>query len=165
MKLKFLCIVGIIATCQLITIDSSAQQTLNVSGGDYTNTNGSVSFTIGQIDYKTHYSTGGTISEGVQQAYEIFEVSIPDYEGVAMECSVYPNPTEDLLQLKIINYEWKETSDYKWSVLDMSGKLIQQHKIVSDHTEISMKNLSKGVYFLNVSKDNTLVKAFKIIKN
>jgi len=165
MKLKFLCIVGIIATCQLITIDSSAQQTLNVSGGDYTNTNGSVSFTIGQIDYKAHYSNSGTISEGIQQPYEIFEVSISDYEGVVMDCNVYPNPTEDLLQLQITNYEWQETFDLKWSVLDMSGKLILQHEVVSDHTEISMKNLSKGVYFLNVSKDNKLAKAFKIIKN
>jgi len=43
--------------------------------------------------------------------------------------------------------------------------LLQDKKVESRETEISMDDLSSSVYFLKVIKDNLEIKTFKIIKN
>ena len=50
---------------------TSAQQNTVASGGMATGSGGSVSYSIGQIDYITATGTGGTASQGVQQVYRL----------------------------------------------------------------------------------------------
>ena len=142
-----------------------AQKNITTSGGNATGTNGAVSYTIGQIDCQTNSGSNGTVTEGVQQPYEIFEVSVSDYEGIAFDCLIYPNPTNDALHLRIADYEQLGFSGFHFSVFDLTGKLLMQHEIFEEHTEISMGNLPKGTYMLNVLTDHQVAKAFKIIKN
>jgi hypothetical protein len=140
-----------------------AQSTIPATGGNATGTGGSVSYTIGQVTYQTQSGTNGSVAQGVQQPFEISIVTaIENTEGITLEYKVYPNPTRGIITLKINPYD-KENLRYR--LYDLSGILIQDKKIESEETIISMENLSSSVYFLRVIKDNIEVKTFKIIKN
>ena len=49
----------------------SAQSGTITSGGDAAGSGGSVSFSIGQLDYTSISSAEGTVSQGLQHPYEI----------------------------------------------------------------------------------------------
>ena len=164
MKLKILFAFFLLLS-QLSIMNCAAQQTFVAAGANVNGSSGSVSFSIGQAVYQTHSNNNGSIIEGIQQPYEIFEVSITDYDGIVITCQVYPNPTTNLIQLQITNYELLINSDLKCSVLDLNGKLLMQHEITNESTEIAMGNLPKGIYLLNIIADKKIAKSFKVIKN
>ena len=56
-----------------ISLVSISQESVNASGGNATGSGGSISYTIGQIDYIEASGVGGSVNQGIQQAYEIFE--------------------------------------------------------------------------------------------
>jgi len=61
-----------------------------------------------------------------------------------------------------------ESFDYenlRFRLYDINGVLLQDKKVESRETEISMENLSSSVYLLKVIINNKEVKVFKIVKN
>ena len=52
-----------------------AHASVNATGGNANSANGSVSYSVGQVFYTTAFSTNGSISEGVQQPFEISVLS------------------------------------------------------------------------------------------
>jgi hypothetical protein len=140
-----------------------AQETIPVTGGNANGSGGSVSYTIGQTFYITNTGTNGSVAEGVQQPFEISVViGIEEANGINLSVSAYPNPTTDLLQLKV---ESEKLKDLSFQLYDMQGKLLHSEKIVSNQTGIEMRNLVPATYFLKVIQGNKEVKEFKIIKN
>jgi len=146
-------------------VPAVAQQSINPSGGTASGAGGSATYSIGQPDYQNYSGSNGSILEGVQQPYEIFELSISDYDGMAIDCQVYPNPTNDIIQLRITNYELREGAVLHFSVFDLTGKQLLQQKITGEITDISMENLPRSTYFLNIIVDKKIAKTFKIVKN
>jgi hypothetical protein len=148
----------ILLLCSFWTIVVQAQQTIPVTGGNATGSTGSVSYSVGQILYNTILGTNGTVAQGVQQPYEISVVTaIENTEGITLEYKVYPNPTKGLITLTI-------NGNFRYRIYDLSGILLQDKKIESGKTEISLESHSFSMYFLKVIKDNQEVKVFKIIK-
>ena len=85
-----------------LTISVQAQKAIPASGGNATGTNGSVSYTVGQVLYTTNIGTNGSVAEGVQQPYEIsVVVGIEQAKDINLICTVYPNPATDLLTLEV----------------------------------------------------------------
>lgn len=143
------------------TID--AQSTITTSGGNASGSGGSVSYTIGQIANNTLSGTNGTITQGVQQPYEISVLTALESAGeITLESIVYPNPTRGLIKLII---ESSGDEDLRFRLYDINGVLLQEKKIESRETEITMENVSAAVYFLKLIKNNKEVKVFKIVKN
>jgi hypothetical protein len=139
-----------------------AQSTIPATGGNANGSGGSVSYTIGQIIYNTMSGSNGTVVQGVQQPYEISVVtSIRNTEDINLKCSVYPNPTVGITKLV---FESSDFEDLRFRLFDITGMLLQDKKVESRETEISLANLSSSVYFLKVIKNNQEVKVFKIIK-
>ncbi len=140
-----------------------AQDAIATSGGIASGTDGSASYTVGQMLYTTNTGTSGSVAQGVQQPYEISIISgIKEAIGITMECSVYPNPTKDFLTLKVENYKL-ETLSYQ--LYDVTGKLIENKIIEGNLTNIAMSSLNASLYFLKVLQGRTEVKTFKIVKN
>ncbi|MCP4124502.1 MAG: T9SS type A sorting domain-containing protein [Bacteroidetes bacterium] len=52
-------------------LSSHGQQALSAGGGEATDVGGTVSFTVGQVAYEYKSDTGGSVSEGVQQTYDM----------------------------------------------------------------------------------------------
>lgn len=140
-----------------------AQENFNASGSNVFSSQGSVSYSVGQVFYQTHTGTNGSLAEGVQLPYEISVVtSIEEAEGIMLSITAYPNPTNDYLTLRIDEFD---ISNLLYELYDMNGKILQIETIVSIQTIIVMSNFVPANYFLKVIQGNKEVKTFKIIKN
>jgi len=139
-----------------------AQATLSTTGGNVSGIGGSVSYSIGQMVYTTNKGEGWSLSSGVQQAYEIsIETEIKKTKGITLQCSVFPNPTTDIVKLKVEDFQMENLS---YQLFDMSGKLLESKLVENVETSIAMDQHPSATYFLKVIQKNEVVKSFKIIK-
>ena len=134
---------------------------MNASGGGTSNTSGSISYSIGQVAYQSVSNTSGSLSQGVQHAFEISTLSLEE-NALNLSLNAYPNPTQDLLNLRVGNYS-QEKLAYK--LVDLEGKVISEASMHSEETTIDMKQLPVATYFVEVHNDAKKVHVFKIIKN
>lgn len=140
-----------------------AQSDNPASGGNAVGTGGSGSYSVGQIVYTTNTGSNGTVSQGVQQPYEISIVTaIKNTEGIILECTVYPNPTRGKVKLVV---RTKDFENIRFQLYDLNGILLQDKKVESEEAEILMDGLIPSTYFLKVLSGNKELKTFKIIKN
>lgn len=141
---------------------AQAQESANVSGGDATGNGGTASYSIGQVLYSTVNGSTGTITQGVQQPYEITNVGVNETE-LNISLIAFPNPTADKITLEISNYNNERLS---FQLLDIHGKLLYNGQIAAQQTVLNMHSLPAATYFLNiVSPENKKVQSFKIAKN
>lgn len=137
-----------------------SQQAVVSSGKNASGSNGSVSFSVGQVFYNLHTGHNGNVSEGVQQPYEIFVVtSLPEFKNIKLTCLAYPNPVRNSLNLWVKNAE-----GISYQLYDLNGKVIFADTVKGSETVISMNDLVPAMYFLKVLMHNVEVKTFKIIK-
>lgn len=140
-----------------------AQEVITTTGGNASGSGGSVSYTIGQIVYSSNTGSNGSVSQGVQQPFEISVISgLDEGEGINLTCSAYPNPTTDFLTLKVGVIK---TENLAYQLYDIGGKLLVSNKVEGNETTICMSNLVQSVYFLKLTNNNKEIKTFKIIKN
>ena len=137
------------------------QTSTNASGGGTSNASGSISYSIGQVTYQSVSNTSGSVSQGVQYAYEISTLSLEE-NALNLSLMAYPNPTQDLLNLRVGNYN-QEKLAYK--LIDFQGKVISEASMLSEETTIDMKQLPVATYFVEVHNEGKKVQTFKIIKN
>jgi hypothetical protein len=139
-----------------------AQESPTASGGDATGSGGTVAYSVGQVVYTTNTDASGTVSQGVQQAYEIFTTGIKETE-LNISLSIFPNPTADNLTLQISDYNNEKLS---YQLFDMQGKLLNNGQVTAQQTQINTSSLPSATYFINVvNQENKQVQSFKIIKN
>ncbi|MEX0812328.1 MAG: T9SS type A sorting domain-containing protein [Chitinophagales bacterium] len=140
----------------------NAQESPTASGGDATGSGGTVAYSVGQVVYTTNTSTSGTVSQGVQQTYEISSVGIKETE-LNISLSVFPNPTADNLTLQISDYNNEQLS---YQLFDLQGRLLNKGQVTTQQTQINTSGLPSATYFINViNQENKKVQSFKIIKN
>ena len=77
-----------------------AQQTTDASGGNAAGTGGSSSYSVGQITYNS-ISSGGSVSQGVQQPFEIATLGNDEFPEITLQMNIYPNPTTSFINLNI----------------------------------------------------------------
>ena len=140
---------------------SYAQETIPSTGGNATGTGGTSSYTVGQLVYTTNISTAGSVSQGVQQAFEFQTLGNPGLLAAQLTAVTYPNPTTDFIVLKITD---TALENLQYTLFDLNGKTIASKPIRTSSTEIAMKNLSVGMYLLKLTKKNKPLKTFKVIK-
>ena len=140
-----------------------AQESANTSGGNATGDGGTLTYSVGQVVYTTNTGANGTVSQGVQQTFEISIVTGIKETALSITLSAFPNPTATNLTLQISDYNNEKLT---YQLLDMQGKLMRSGEIVGEQTQIDMKILPSTIYFVNiVSQENKIVKSFKIVKN
>jgi hypothetical protein len=150
-----------LALCLLFTTPLLySQETVTTAGGAATGS-GTVSYSIGQVVYSNTTGSNGSVSQGVQQAYEIVD-AIGEAVEINLELTAYPNPTNSALTLNIGNYNNQNLS---YRLCDMQGKLLDSKKVIHSSTEIGMQGLPASTYLLNIVDSESLIKTFRIIKN
>ena len=137
-----------------------SQEIVTTAGGEATGS-GTVSYSIGQVVYSNTTGSNGSVSQGVQQAYEIVD-AIGEAVEINLELTAYPNPTNNALTLNIGNYNNQNLS---YRLCDMQGKLLDSKKVINSSTEIGMQGLPASTYLLNIVDNESLIKTFRIIKN
>jgi hypothetical protein len=139
---------------------SFGQNALSTTGGHFKSTGGSTSFTVGQVAYVLKKGTGSYLNEGVQQVYT--KKTTPIEELVYLkEVQLYPNPTQETFNLIIST---KEDVQIRYTIMDYLGKEIRNGNILSEKSEISLRDLPAGNYFISLKskKENRIFKIVKI---
>lgn len=143
-----------------------AQETIPAAGGDVEGSGTTLSYSVGQLYYSIISDTEGSVTPGVQQAYEISIVSgIEDAEWVNLSIKTYPNPTKEYIILKIEQADISNYAVYKYQVIDLTGKILQSKNIEESETVINMNENVPSTYILRVIENENILKTFKIIKN
>jgi hypothetical protein len=142
-----------------------AQEAIPAAGGNASGSGGLVSFSVGQAVYSTNTGANGSVAQGVQQPFEIFVVTgLEEAIGIKLNLSAFPNPTTDILTLKVDVSTQLTTQSMLYQLFDLSGKLLINKELTSNEASIDMKNLVPATYLLKVVDKNKVVKTFKIIK-
>lgn len=144
----------------VICSDLLSQQVVATAGGSFGNNSGSISYTLGEGISQTFTSGDITVTQGFQQSYKIVSI-FKEPEDYGLTITIFPNPTRDLLKLKIQN-EFKPGLQYL--LFDMNGKLLSQKKVESNETDISFNQFSNGIYFIKVQSGLKEIRTFKIVK-
>ncbi len=125
---------------------AQAQEAAITSGGAAKGSGGTVAYSVGQVVYTTNTGTSGTVSQGVQQAYEIYKVGITE-TALNISLSIFPNPTTDNLTLQIQGY----TNEKLWyQLFDLHGKLVCHEEVNAQQTLINTADLACATYLLYV---------------
>ena len=139
-----------------------AQNAMVVSGGTATGSGGNVSYSLGQIADQFANGSNGSVSQGVQQPFEIFTLGADNFPSIMLTMRAYPNPTVNNVTLKIAVLS---SENLNYQIIDVTGKLIEESKITNQETQIQFEKFTTAIYLLNIIQDNKTIKTFKIIKN
>jgi hypothetical protein len=138
-----------------------AQESTTASGGDASGNGGSAAFSIGQPFYTVNAGSSGAVEQGIQNPYVISVATEIKEAGLDLSLSAFPNPTMDLLTLKVATLD----ADFSYQLFDTGGKLLGSEKITGNSTAISMGLYPTAIYFLKIIHTNKDIKTFQIIKN
>jgi len=152
-----------IAIICLFCSSSYGQISLNTSGGDAFSSQGSVAYSIGQVFVQISESPEISVSEGVQQAYEIsLYNAIPEASALEVSILAYPNPTMNDLNIELQGWRHEKAS---FEVYDAQGKKVSAGDFNQSTLSIDARLWSSGNYFLHIySPDGEQAASVKIIK-
>ena len=152
----------------LITILNStvfilfAQNNTVSTGGNGTGSGGSIEYSVWQVDYVTSSTNTEIISQGVQQSFEIYiTADLKNNESVTF-CEVYPNPSKDFLIVKLTNSISEENT---FLMYDENGKLVKSQVLMEDKSFVEIRDVEKGIYFIEISDKSKNTMNYKIVKN
>jgi hypothetical protein len=138
----------------------NAQQIVTTGGDYHQNSSGSISYTIGEVAIETFSKTNNILTQGFHQTY-LVAVAVNELKGLDFEISAFPNPTKDIVMLKV---PAEKLAGMQYRLYDMNGKLLQYKFLKGTETEISFTNLTPATYFIKVVKGEKELKTFKIVK-
>ena len=139
-----------------------AQQATVVSGGNATSTSGSISYSVGQVNFRFSLSETNSINQGLQQPLEISTLETDNFQDINLFMTISPNPTVNTITLKVdTNY----LDSLHLNLFDLNGKQILCQKISNTETLIDLQNLVAATYLLKINDTLKTIKTFKIIKN
>jgi len=139
------------------SVSSLAQEVVTPQGDSYTNSNGSIEFTIGEVVINTGTDGGNDLTQGFHQTnwnFVSIEDHVPSYEII-----IFPNPTSEILTIKTNTFE-----NVNYTLYDSQGKLVIQDKLSSAQTPIEVSHLAPGAYALILNNDTQNLKTFQLIK-
>jgi hypothetical protein len=145
------------------TVTSShSQNSLVISGGEATGTGGIVSYSIGQLVYSVYSDNDFTITEGVQQPYEISietDIATPLIDTVKLH--VYPNPASGYITLEKMDLQ---PHSYSYRLTGPDGKVLNEGVVRDKKTVLWILDFPPGIYILSVYRGAYETQSFTIIK-
>jgi hypothetical protein len=137
-----------------------AQQVVATAGGTLGNSNGTISYTIGEGVTQTLTKGDKTLTQGFHQT-TVLVIPINKKKDLDFSISVYPNPTSDKVTVKV---EKEDITGLQFLLFNMNGKLILQKNLESNETSVSVEQLSSGFYLLKIQEGAIELRTFKIVK-
>ena len=140
-----------------------AQEGTNAAGGDASSGEGSVSYSIGQSFGASVATSDGSITEGVQQPYQIRVVTdLSSTLNESSDVNAYPNP---VLSSFTVNVDGELNHQLTGVLFNQMGVEVHRFELAGSQTNVNLENFEAGMYMLHVKKDNQVFKNIKIIKN
>lgn len=142
----------------LISVCASAQEVVSTQGDSYSNASANIDFTIGEVVINTGTDGTNDLTQGFHQTNWNFlglDDFAPNYEAI-----IFPNPTQDVLNIKTSMFE-----NVIYTLYDGLGKLVMQDILSAEQTPIQVSQLAPGSYSLTLNNQTQNLKTFKLIKH
>ena len=138
---------------------STTPEVISSAGDHFSNSNLSISWTIGEPIVETHSVGTATITQGFHQGlYNIVSVEEQLLEPVI---SIFPNPTTDYISVEIKN---QGENAYEVFLFDNLGKVLVSKKY-SGIQQINLMQYAKAMYYIKVvDVKNKTYNSYKIVK-
>ena len=145
----------------------SAQEAISSASGKASGSGGESNYSVGQIVYTSITGSGGTVSQGVLQSFDISVVTGIAKTNISLRLSAFPNPTTNYLTLSIGEDvdSISKSSALNFQLYNMNGRLIREAPLANQLTKIEMETLPESTYFLMITENQVTIKTFKIVKN
>jgi hypothetical protein len=167
MRYKPLTILGVAILMGTISYAQSiAPQSVNSGGAKMSQANGSLSFTVGELVVLSQKdSLGNTLGGGFTAGATLTTASIQEADATVLDVCVFPNPTSDLLNIRI-NHSTLEQVIV--SITDLQGKEVYNglYAFISNTIGINTNAYAPGTYVLSLKNNaNQVLGSYKIIKH
>jgi hypothetical protein len=144
---------------------SIAPQSVNSGGTKMTQANSSLSFTVGELVVLSQTdSDGNTIGGGFTAGATLTTMSIKETDAAVLDVSVFPNPTSDLVNIRINHSSIEQVVV---SITDLQGKEVYNglYAGISNVIGINTASYATGTYVLSLKNlNNQVLGTYKIIK-
>ena len=147
-----------IVSVAITTFTLTAQEVISTQGDSYSNSSGSIDFTIGEVIISTGTDGTNDITQGFHQTNWNF-VDVITHEP-SYEASIYPNPTEELLYIRTSNFE-----NVRYALYDAQGRLVDQGALLDIVTPIRVHRLAPGAYSITLNNHEQKLKTFMLIRS
>lgn len=137
-----------------VSLEAFGQSSVNSAGATSTNQSGSISYTVGQLDY----ITGANINQGVQQPKELFLTSVFSFAKAQNSLQLFPNPTSGILNMKL-----NKPESCQYAICDQNGKILHSTSSEGNIAQIDISHLPPGVYLLKVLRSNGQTTNYSVI--
>lgn len=155
--MKISCIISLF----FLTTQVFAQQSVHSSGGSFTGTGGSVSVSVGQIAFTSVKNDSFSVSQGVQQVWELSPQSVKRLKVSSVQTRVYPNPVTEGLLLDITE---GNAELCRWVLSDLQGREVLKGHFTDNQAKIPAEGLRASAYILSIYEKNQIIQSQKIIK-
>lgn len=139
-----------------------AQEVIGSQGDFSSASQGSLSWTVGEIVTETFTSINGTFTQGFQQLI-LSDASLSELAG-SFQLEVYPNPFHTTISILGLGI----TGEYQVTVIDVSGKTIHRSVIdipsATQLYQLDLSHLASGTYHLHLSSDQSTISINRIVK-
>ena len=141
-----------------ISFTTFSQEVVSTQGDSYSNGNGSVDFTVGEVVIFTGTNGNNDVTQGFHQTNWNFAELIDHQPELA--AILYPNPTESSLVIKTEAFEGLE-----YQMTDATGKVVREGVLTGAETAVDVKDFAPGNYNVTLLLSESALKTFKLIKN
>jgi len=134
------------------------QSVVSSQGDTYETSTGSISFTVGEVVIDTGTDGTNDLTQGFHQTNWNF-LGLEDGD-INYEASVYPNPTSDILNIEVGNFE-----EIEYALIESSGRIVLEGNLTDFITQVRVDHLEPGSYHLQLTDaENNQLKNFKLLK-
>ena len=166
-KVMLLILLGMGIACFALA-QSPDHSVLSPAGGTASLETMTLDWTLGELAVESAYSSHKLYSQGFHQPIlTIREVDISlewKYdEQDKFDISLSPNPVIATLHLKIAE---RQKEELLVQLRNSNGQIVQATKLLphTSDAELNLQSYASGTYFLNIFKENDLIKSFQISK-
>ena len=127
----------------LCGLNGYCQQAVTTSGGNASAVSGSISYTIGQIDYESVTGSNGNVSQGVQQPFEVFIVLANNNFSYSFSGMLAPNPATESTILSLGD-DFTSFNNMQFDLTDITGKVLKKGTINAKETIVDVATLAEA---------------------
>jgi len=120
-----------------------------------------LSYTIGETISITQGNRYYFVTQGFHQV-DWNAVSVWEYTPETFRLEVFPNPYSRSLNILITDFSAIELFQYR--ILDLTFKEVAEGILEQVENKLELPYLPPGSYLLNITKNQELIKTFRIIK-
>ena len=113
-----------------------------------------------QVSFPVFNDMEGIFTELAIDVFEVVEGEPSSVQSIEQtDLLIYPNPMSDLVTVSLESLDFE-----KYILTDVNGKIVRSRQISELNFEINTASLLPGVYFLQLSSDEKISQAHRLIK-